>query len=400
MPETVYLLGAGFNLAVTHNTEESRWPPTSANLMKLVVSSDHFIRHRRAIAGSVSLTELFDRIRHYWHIEEEGLKHLDFDIEEALTLFDLQAAHAGNGDEMLDVLRSSIALRTLLTDYLADVSIACSGLPRGYRFGLRVLEEGADVLTFNYDSIAEDAIALASGLSGSTSHSPLPSPLQRLDSESPLSRLQTLFSLPWKIWLASGFQFSGLSVPTGMGLGNSDPDFYSKPGNELYESKRVLKLHGSINWWTPQAARANALGSQAKNECPGLRAPVSSQIKWLNGSHPTSGAWFEDPVIVPPVLSKQFNDLPFPLVWAQARASLESCRRLVIVGYSFPPTDFNTKKLFLDAFAGETKLLEDVIIVNPSSDSIQVVQRLTNIDSKAIRRLDFDEYLDMPSSLG
>jgi len=399
MTDVVYVLGAGFNKSIVSGEDVELQPPTALDLFKLILSSEHFRKHRASIASSHPIDVLLGLIAKYFHLSEQELLEKGVDIEAVMTLFEQQEWDAETQEIYEVAQQGASALRVLLTDYLADVSIACSGLPRGIRFGLRVLEEQADVLTFNYDSVAEDAIALASGLVGVDSRDELPGDLKGLDRDSTYERLLKLSQLPWKISLASGFKFDRLTVPVAEGVGTQDgTDYYAESDHELYDSRRVLKLHGSINWWKPSENRWMGRSRKDNDINPALRASVESQIHWLTGANPTSGSWIEDPVIVPPMLYKVFDELPLPEVWSEARSSLSSCRKLVVIGYSFPPTDFRTKRLFLESFC-DVSNLKEVIVVNPSIEAAEVVSELSHLGRDPLRFEDLEEYFRNQSRL-
>ena len=69
----------------------------------------------------------------------------------------------------------------------------------------------------------------------------------------------------------------------------------------------------------------------------------------------------------------------FTNLWRKARESLSKCESLTIIGYSFPSTDFYTKKLFLESFSKNNKLKE-LILVNPDKNICQKVKELCHFD--------------------
>ena len=54
------------------------------------------------------------------------------------------------------------------------------------------------------------------------------------------------------------------------------------------------------------------------------------------------------PMIVPPVRNKQYEryGIIFISLWEKSREVLSQCKQLFIIGYSFPKTDIETKKVF------------------------------------------------------
>lgn len=69
-------------------------------------------------------------------------------------------------------------------------------------------------------------------------------------------------------------------------------------------------------------------------------------------------------------MSKHFD---FIKLWKKAKYSLSKCRTLLVIGYSFPATDFHTRKLFLEAFTNN--IVSELIIVNHDSNSIEETKR-------------------------
>ena len=77
------------------------------------------------------------------------------------------------------------------------------------------------------------------------------------------------------------------------------------------------------------------------------------------------------PLIVPPVRNKQYQRYGkiFSTLWGLATDSIELCRLLYIIGYSFPKTDIATQKMFSEALK-RNKVLEKIIIINPHPENI------------------------------
>lgn len=67
-----------------------------------------------------------------------------------------------------------------------------------------------------------------------------------------------------------------------------------------------------------------------------------------------------EPIIITPIIHKEKHfDNPLyskllKLIWDKAKDSLTNCKRLVVIGYSFPATDFLTRKMFLESFSSNT----------------------------------------------
>ncbi len=103
----------------------------------------------------------------------------------------------------------------------------------------------------------------------------------------------------------------------------------------------VLKLHGSVNW----ARRAD-----------------SKQVEIFKRFDDVLTAELV-PELVPPTWKKTFED-PVERVWDEAIKKLNTATRIVIIGFSMPPTDMHFKYLIAAGLQNNVSLRE-VIFVNP-----------------------------------
>jgi hypothetical protein len=113
-------------------------------------------------------------------------------------------------------------------------------------------------------------------------------------------------------------------------------------------------------------------------------------------THNTYDGWATHPIIVPPVVYKQ-NILQeewathLQQLWARAKLSLSRCKHLIVIGYSFPPTDFHMRQLFLEAFSDNE--LESLVIVNPDTSVIQKIKSLCHFGKPVTACKNLDEFL-------
>lgn len=253
------------------------------------------------------------------------------------------------------------------TSYLADFEGAPVYQSPLIPFGKLLLREEATVITFNYDCIVESAIANASGVS----HNPSP-PIG--DDESDLAL--TFSHYNWNRALCYGIRFDEV-VPFRAGISKSisGETFYNHPDNQLYPNP-ILKLHGSINWYRYVPVRA--FPALVHDDSPAPAGSILQVRSNPSGFPDIRGGWMTKRELITPVLYKQqwLQTNMFDILWQRALDELASCRRLVIIGYSFPPTDFPTKRLFIEAFATRPAL-EELVIVNPDPP-LHLVRRLTH----------------------
>jgi len=89
-----------------------------------------------------------------------------------------------------------------------------------------------------------------------------------------------------------------------------------------------------------------------------------------------------------PVYERIFDPL-----WKKAREALSSCRKLVVIGYSFPPTDFQTKRLLLESFSDHCP--EQLILVNPDTSVCQRIKELCHFNKPVTLCANLDEFLNL-----
>jgi hypothetical protein len=291
----------------------------------------------------------------------------------------------------LQLDRAHFAVVYLLLMYLSEMFPSTSA-PAARQFGREVLAQSADVLSLNYDHEAEDCIGSASGIGPK----PMPDSLRGRERMGVIPDDDLVAShLNWKRSLAHGFRFDEVSLPIAGGSVDIPGDrYYAHPANQLYASTRVLKLHGSID-------RLNYTG---KELYPGLSdenhpPPPSGlvlhphPIYWM-GSPPTRGRWLMEPLIIPPHLNKNYERHPLRLIWEEALATLSQARILIVVGYSFPPTDFRVRRLFREAFADHS--LRQLVAVNPDAGILDTVRELTHFSGPAVTCEDLSSLYGLP----
>jgi len=119
---------------------------------------------------------------------------------------------------------------------------------------------------------------------------------------------------------------------------------------EYYETYKLFKLHGSINWYYS-----------------GAKEDTAEQI-YLSTNSEGEGIDLKDlvPVIIPPVLDKTgfFKHSTVKSMWNEARNLLKEAKKVYIIGYSIPQTDL-TVKFMLQSYIPEDC---EVTIVNKDEE--------------------------------
>lgn len=386
--KTVYIIGAGFNQFL--EDFDSIKPPLANDffikaLSKRKFNEPHFLD---------KISDLLDYIKRYWHFDISDLKRRKIDLEEIFTLIQLQEKEAKlkrNAKKLKTLVDISYKLENFFSEFLSDFMPFNPKKPKGYsyllKFGKLLLKEKPTVISFNYDTLLEEAIASASGVAKPPDAYLALHQNKGKAQKLPPSLIKYSHS-KWNPVLSYGFRFNYVKLPqAGLSKVVSQKEYYGKGLNELYEME-IFKLHGSLNWMEPAGPLdRNAWVNSRHFSWKDFPAQIQKEKgviyypgRWHFGMPPIINTWFLRPKIITPVLYKDifYNNFPFPGLWEKALITLKLCQRLVIIGYSFPPTDFATRKLFLEGFSAHS--LKELILVSPDK-SHQVrdeVRRLTH----------------------
>jgi hypothetical protein len=171
----------------------------------------------------------------------------------------------------------------------------------------------ATVITFNYDTLVECVVATPSGILGK----------------------------PYEfgqLWQGVGWtELTGDLPPW--------PPGAMRPGAERVETLRLLKLHGSLNWYWRAGDSSGA--SVARRDLPGwFGSPQPYEEEQRRRALPG-----RTPFVVPPSASKSdyYANPITQEMWRQAAERLSGARRLVFMGYSLPVTDVTFSNMLRDS---------------------------------------------------
>lgn len=387
MTNTVYVFGAGINHGLRGDLGSR--PPLASDLFQLALARAPFARYAEVPSW---FTPLFDYIEKYWKRTVASLANDQFDLEELFTLLQLQLGDAqANGDDnskrmLLDIQSK---LTSFLFHYLERSSGGvleppslgvCHGASDFVELGRTIWKEKATVITFNYDTLIEDTIKYASGQRPHRSISKqVEKGLQtKADGNYCFSKVPDELldhsNYNWNPYTAYRVHFDEVM------LGYFSPPRYVVSGKTYFAKQNngtrapiVLKMHGSLNWgrysrYLPRKGKSQATTTENKIGKTILGVSPATQV----GNHLINA------MVVPPVLVKDLDSEIFKEIWALAAACLKKCDRLVVGGYSFPTTDFYTRKLFLEAYSNRSA--KEVVVVNPDRSVNCTVRKLTHID--------------------
>jgi len=343
--------------------------------------------------GRRHLQELFDYIERYWKLSVDSLRERHFDIEACFTLLQQQQIEHADTLHVGYLAQVEDQLAALLARFIGHVQnyTAPDTAPDLLELGRRLLEERPAVLTFNYDTIIESVIESASGLSE------LPEPAEGRVPDDKLS-------YSWHNWnraLAYGVRFDEVELQQTGTLLEPVPRerFYGHPGNSLYDAP-ILKLHGSLNWFTHTSRRVfpeNPESYETRSNPKDGLVVLKSGFPWVRPDFsPPDDAfkWILEPVIVTPMLYKNLGgDGLIGQSWRRARWELSECRKLVVGGYSFPPSDFAVRKLFLEAFVEGPP--DELVVINPDPSAAETAASLCHFKSTPVMSPNLAQYLEV-----
>ena len=365
--DTVYILGAGFNR--NGQTIRGLKAPLSEDFFQLLFKSKAL-----KFKGDIEqYRDVFDYIEEYWKLSIEDLKNEKFNLEECFTLLDLQIRRYEKlkdyrHPELKKLATISFRLTGLLAEFLQEIDTLAYSKDI-LAFGRKVYEEKSNIITFNYDCIVENAIQSASGV-----RQAIPKAFLKSHSRNNITDEELIYShCNWNTPLAYGIEFDEVQLQrAGFSTHVTGKRFYSHPQNKLYNCN-IIKLHGSLNWFRYLPIRLYPAMNKKRQGITQktLNKTLLRNDHWWGGRPPNANGWIIIPKIVTPIIHKNFDEPPFDLLWKKAKECLSKCKRLVIIGYSFAPSDFATRQLLLESFKDNS--LEELCVVKGKSKNKHIV---------------------------
>lgn len=148
----------------------------------------------------------------------------------------------------------------------------------------------------------------------------------------------------------------------------------------------LFKLHGSMNWLHCSYCGSHFLMRSEKigpwyvsipDQCPNCKMP---------------GSYLER-VIIPPLLTKDYSAPPIHYLWEEASRRLSEVREIVVIGYSFPHTDFATETLFRIGLPWTRQKKTRFTVVNPDEEVFERFSKAFS-DSEVKWVTSLEDYLD------
>lgn len=163
-------------------------------------------------------------------------------------------------------------------------------------------------------------------------------------------------------------------------------------GPEEAESFRLLKLHGSTNWFG--RPEATDLYSVVRDDAlipfwqPDPDRPKPERQPLLAGL---------SPLIMPPTSNKAglYANATMAGIWREARNAIEAAEHLVIFGYSLPPTDTSMRSFLAKGLREATR----ITVVDPASPAVNGALASLGLEADEIAGVDTPAFEDLLWSL-
>jgi len=239
------------------------------------------------------------------------------------------------------------AFRALLRLFTSRIAITTNNIPPTtrrnlYRIISRYLRQGCSpadltIITYNQDLQVEKMLCLMS------------------QARHWQSQADQIFNFPALYGLSGDHE---VTSPTG----KADDEDLFEVSNKVDGCIRTLKLHGSLNWYSPHTSKKpsqNAMFNPNRKLNITRRRVIPSDMT-ISGRRRSHAL----PIVVPPVTHKSavlHDDLRG--VWRRAERALEQADELVVFGYSCPPLDFESANQLRRA---ERKSHARVSIIDPN----------------------------------
>jgi hypothetical protein len=190
-----------------------------------------------------------------------------------------------------------------------------------------------------------------------------------------------LVELAWKRFVAGVIAFDSWNSPLSLYPAPITP-IGARGGNALAELRapaglRLLKLHGSLNWWYsgPRATPGDTIwGASLKGE------EWSAQgLEWIPEQTEQLAVDLQ-PMIVPPtaVKSTYYTNQTLQSLWQSAANAIREAKELVVVGFSFPPTDLLVSSLLSTNLPSTSRITP----INPTDEVVSRIRKVFGEDEK------------------
>jgi hypothetical protein len=320
--------------------------------------------------------DLLDFIASKSGIPVSSIGRADISIEDCFdwTVDAIKTAREQGGEE--EITRCERRRLTLLAYFCGVISeFRAESSPWLYDLAGAIWRDQADVLTFNYDTLLESALAIVSGRIPQTPEDERIEESWRAFNSTGENRPEIDLNFrgtEWEPHTRYWVPFDRFELPQPAGNTAETSGAYFETNPSRFREPKFLKLHGSVDWFRytnlpygpfeplPQAERDGLAGKLLFNQWK-WQTPAGAFLDWPHDHH----------VLLDPVLAtgsgkgEYLETEPLASLWRLAAESLKQCERLVVIGFSFAASDQPARKLVKECI--DRAVLKEAIWVQPST---------------------------------
>ena len=176
---------------------------------------------------------------------------------------------------------------------------------------------------------------------------------------------------------------------TGKEFGDWFYGYTDRPQNAPNDVPTLFKLHGSLNWEIREDQHGEV--QNAKVFWPGTWGEFARELAYFpkRSEGYAHDQWERSPILLP-YWDKRIEKGLWLKIWRGAAKQLRQTDSLIVWGYSLPTTDLKARELLRLAFEPEAKLTK-VAVIDPSQDT-QDRWRSMFVRQQFWRFHDFDEF--------
>jgi hypothetical protein len=320
--------------------------------------------------------ELFDFMASKSGIPVSSIGRADISIEDCFdwTVDAIKAARGnGNEEEIATCERRRLTLLAYFCGVISEFQSDSS--PWLYDLAGAIWRDQADVLTFNYDTLLDSALSTVSGRLPQTPEDEKVEERWRTFNSTGEDRPEIDLDYrgtEWEPYTRYWVPFDRFenSQPAGNTAEASRDYFETSPSR--FRTPRFLKLHGSVDWFRYTNLPYGPFEPSSKSERDELAGKLLFR-RWM--WHRPGGPFLDRPhdrgVLLDPLVAtgsgkgEYLETEPLANLWRLAAESLNSCERLVIIGFSFAAADQPARKLVKESV--DREVLKEAIWVQPST---------------------------------